>query len=195
MAAGHRVVAGNPAAARPVAGFAADPVGSLEAGAARPGRGAVAAEAHRRAARFADAEALCDDLAARLGEDGRGAAMGAGGRRRVLPEHDLVLADARAVALAAAMAGGAAAGGDADEIAGRGDRVRGGLDGLRVDRPEQQKKGRESQAAKRPETDRQFAAAPQFVLHAALLFRPKKSTPTMGQRTYPCKPQRRLARP
>ena len=54
-----------------MAGFAADAVGELEAGAARPGRGGVAAEAHRRVARLADAEPLGDRLAARLAQHRR----------------------------------------------------------------------------------------------------------------------------
>src|SRR4029453_2029174 len=107
-------MARDPARGRAMAGFAADAVGDLEAGAARSRRGCVAAEAHRRVRRLTDAEALGDHLAARLAQHVVGAAVRAGGAGRVLPEHDLVLADDRAVALAAAVAGGSAAAGDAD---------------------------------------------------------------------------------
>src|SRR5690606_9887802 len=160
-------------AGRAVAGFAADAVGGLEADAARPGRSRVAAEAHRRAGRLADAEPLGDRAGARFAKHGISAAVRAGGGRRILPEHDLVLADSRPVALAAAVAGGAAAGGDADIIA-RGDRDA-RLHGLCGERSQQQNDRRQSEHANGPEPYRKFAAAPQFVLHAALL--PAKEVP------------------
>src|SRR6185503_10873439 len=115
VGAADRIMARDPARGGAVAGLAADAVALLEARAARSRRGAVAAQAHRRAARLADAEPLRDHLAARLLKDRISAAVRAGGARRILPQHDLVLADDRAVAFASAVAGGAAAAGDADE--------------------------------------------------------------------------------
>ena len=91
-------MARQPARGGAVADPAADSVALLEAGAARPGRRRMAAEAHRRLARLADAEPLGDHLAARVAQHRISAAVRAGGGRRVLPEHDLVLADDGAVA-------------------------------------------------------------------------------------------------
>ena len=139
-----------------MARLATDTVGQLEAGAARPGRGRVAAQAHRGAARLADTEALRDHLAARFGKDGGGAAVRAGSGGGVLPQHDLVLANDRPVRLAAPMAGGAATARDADigAAAARplGDR---GLAGAH-----QEEDGERRQEPERTQTNGKFAAAP-----------------------------------
>src|SRR6185295_10647273 len=97
----------------PVAALATHPVRGLEADAAWPGRGGVAAEAHRRGRGITDPEPPTDLLRAVVAQHRPGAAVRAGGGGRVLPEAQFVLTDDRAVRLAAAVAGGAAAGGDA----------------------------------------------------------------------------------
>src|SRR6185295_15361992 len=68
MGAAHRIMAVQPARGGTVAAFAADAVRGLEADAARPGRGGMAAEAGRRRAWVADAEPLADRLRARIAQ-------------------------------------------------------------------------------------------------------------------------------
>ena len=96
-----------------MAGFAADAVALLEARAAIGGVVDVAAEAHLRAARIADAEPRRDRLAACAGNQAQRAGMGTAGGRFFLPQLDFVLADDLAVAFLAAVAGGSGTGRDA----------------------------------------------------------------------------------
>ena len=140
--------------------------------------------------RLADAEPLGDRLRARLAQHRPGAAVRAGGGRRILPEHDLVLADDRAVAFAAAVAGGAAAGGDAD-IGGAarmslGDRLR----AVRAEQEEQPEQGGDER--QRAKTDDDVAAAPHLPsMPPALPGQPKKVRPKLWAETAsPCNPQR-----
>ena len=138
-----------------MAGFAADAVGGLEARAALCPAGVAWQPRHiGRGRGLADAEPLRDHLAARLAQHRIGAAVRAGRRRRILPDHQLVLADDGAVGLAAAVAGRAAAGRDADKVGAVLLRDR-----RRAERPEQheQERGHE---ARRAQPDGDVAAAP-----------------------------------
>ena len=99
-------------------------------------------------------------------------AVGAGGGRRILPEHELVLADDGAVGVAAAVAGGAAAAGDAEIGAGADPRVLRGR--ARGDQENEDESGEE---ACRAQADRDVAAAPQSVLRTA--FGPAKKWPQL----------------
>ena len=138
------------------------------------------------------AQPLGDRARAGLAQHREGAAVRAGRGRRILPEHDLVLADAGAVAVAAAVAGGAAAGRDADIIAAGV--AAGLLDCLRVGRAEQQEEQAEGGQGGGAQTDRDVAAAP----HSSSMppvYSAKEVASTMSEMPYPCKPQRRPARP
>ena len=181
MGAADRIMAGQPAARRGRGSFRSRPRRWSGSGcrAAPAGRG-VAAEAHRRAGRLADAEPLGDRARPGLAQHRAGAAVRAGGGRRILPEHDLVLAD----------------------DAGRRHRCGRGRWCRRRSRRRHNCRGRrrsaaiacasagpssrtsKASAASRPgaQTDRDVAAAPQSVLHAACLVRPKKSASNYGPR-------------
>ena len=156
------------------------------AGAARSGRRRMAAEAHRRLARLADAEPLGDHLAARVAQHRIGPAVRAGGGRRVLPEHDLVLADDGAVALAAAVAGGAAAAGDAHiggAAAGLGRR-------LGVDRAQQQQESEQAEDGQRANSQHEFAAAPHLPSMPPAFGSAKNLPLNLWTETaFPCNPQ------
>src|SRR3546814_20912543 len=84
-----RIMARDPAARRPVARFAADPI--LDRGAARRPRRAVAAEAHRRLCRNSDAGLAPDELAAAALKPRPGAAVRAPRGQRLMPFYHVAL--------------------------------------------------------------------------------------------------------
>src|SRR3546814_6242934 len=105
-----------------MAGFAAHAVLRQETRPTRPRRSGMASQAGRRGSRIAQPQSRRDLLPPLAVQHGKGPAMRAARRRRLLPAHQFVLADDLAVALHPAMTGGPRAGGAAHIGPRRGSR-------------------------------------------------------------------------
>ena len=113
------IVAGDPAARRPVAALAADAVRNLEPGPALGGGFRMATQAGRGILGRAQTQPPRDGLGTGIGQGPPGPAVRAARTRRILPADQFVLAHDRPVGGLTTMAGRSGAGGDAFMHAGR----------------------------------------------------------------------------